>query len=164
MDKPAFSMGNKFLEGCAILITKKYKTLSKKTIDKMKTDSYNKSTVWFLSTPIRIFARCAAADSIGGSFFCLIKVSKIGLVHDQRESRSHREERRLIYSKLNQYNSTFFLKMLAKKKELLNLPRITISTCICPWQSYTSSDPCQHTVMAGLRKFCHFSEAMNVKF
>ncbi|SHE11016.1 Uncharacterised protein [Chlamydia abortus] len=85
----------------------------------MKTDSYNKSTVWFLSTPIRIFARCAAADSIGGSFFCLIKVSKIGLVHDQRESRSHREERRLIYSKLNQYNSTFFFENVGEKEGII---------------------------------------------
>lgn len=45
-------------------------------IDRMKTDTYNKSTVWFLSTPIRIFALCAACRHPAGLFFCLCLVEK----------------------------------------------------------------------------------------
>lgn len=49
------------------MVVTKMKTL----IDRMKTYTYNKGTVWFLSTPIQIHRRICGAALIGRSFFCL---------------------------------------------------------------------------------------------
>lgn len=43
----------------------------KTLIDRMKTYTYNKGTVWFLSTPIQIHRIILRGRLLGGLFFCL---------------------------------------------------------------------------------------------